>query len=403
MKIIHTSDWHIGQSFFGYDRKKEHEVFFDWLKKVVAEHEVDVLLVAGDVFDSPNPSAESQRIYYRFLRELTAESPCLQIVITAGNHDSAARLEAPDSLLEGMNIHVRGLVAKDESGNIDCKRLLVPLVKDGSVLAWCLAVPYLRQGDYPNADTYARGVKELYELLYAEAKSVKEERQAVIAMGHLQATGSEVSEGDRSERSVVGGLECITPDIFDKGDVVYAALGHLHKAQKVSGREYVRYAGSPLPMSFAEKHYKQGVNLITLERNALKSIERLEFQPPAGMISLPKVPMPLSEVLNEIESLPDGEAGFYSPYLELKVLLTEPEPSMRSRIEDALQGKSVRLAHAVSYRVNREEGRNTVSYEELKALSPLEMAGDVYCNRFGSRMPDRMRSLLQQVIEEVRR
>ena len=158
MRILHTADWHIGQYFFGYDRKEEHAYFFDWLKKTIKEQQVDVLLVAGDVFDSPNPSAESQKIYYRFLREVTADNPNLQIVIIAGNHDSAGRLEAPNPLLEEMNVHVRGIVRKNEDGEIDCQQLFVPLSKDGEVKAWCIAVPYLRQGDYPNAESYAKGV-----------------------------------------------------------------------------------------------------------------------------------------------------------------------------------------------------------------------------------------------------
>lgn len=94
MKILHTADWHLGQTFYEYDRREEHLHFLEWLKQQIRQHEIDVLLIAGDVFDSPNPSAESQRMYYRFLREVTSENPSLQIIIIAGNHDSAARLEA---------------------------------------------------------------------------------------------------------------------------------------------------------------------------------------------------------------------------------------------------------------------------------------------------------------------
>ena len=94
MKILHTADWHLGQTFYEYDRREEHLHFLEWLKQQIRQHEIDVLLIAGDVFDSPNPSAESQRMYYRFLREVTSENPSVQIIIIAGNHDSAARLEA---------------------------------------------------------------------------------------------------------------------------------------------------------------------------------------------------------------------------------------------------------------------------------------------------------------------
>lgn len=161
MKLLHTADWHLGQTFFDYDRKMEHLAFLDWLKKQVLEQEMDVLLVAGDVFDSPNPSAESQKMYYHFLRDVTTENPDLQIIIIAGNHDSAARLEAPNPLLETMNVTVRGVVKHTPDGEIDFEHLIVPLNKGGN----CLAVLYLRQGDYPESDTYAEGVQAMYKML----------------------------------------------------------------------------------------------------------------------------------------------------------------------------------------------------------------------------------------------
>ena len=156
IKIFHTADWHIGQNFYGYDRKDEHLFFFDWLKKQVKEHQPDALIIAGDVFDSPNPSAESQKIYYKFLHEINAENPFLQIIIIAGNHDSAARLEAPNPLLKEMNIVVKVVIKFREDGEIDCSDLLGPVVKNGEIAAWCVAVPYLRQGDYPPAESCQR-------------------------------------------------------------------------------------------------------------------------------------------------------------------------------------------------------------------------------------------------------
>lgn len=403
MILLHTADWHIGQYFFGYDRKDEHIIFFDWLKKTIKEQQADVLLVAGDIFDSPNPSAESQKIYYRFLREITTDNPNLQIVITAGNHDSAARLEAPNPLLEEMNIHVKGVIRKNLDGEIDYQNLFVPLVREGITEAWCMAVPYLRQGDYPNAESYAKGVKEMYNTLYDELQKRKVADIPIIVMGHLHAAGSEVSEGDRSERTVIGGLECISPDTFSKKDIVYTALGHLHKAQQVENSENMYYSGSPLPMSFAEKNYQQGINLIEVKNNKLERIDRIDFKPPVELISLPKEPKVLNMVLAEIADLPDGEITSDSPYLELKVLITEPEPSMRNQIEEALKGKSVRLTSAVPYKVKHDKDPRTVTYEELKTINPMEMAEDVFLNKYGNGMPDSMKSLLQSVIEEASR
>ncbi|MDR2926694.1 MAG: exonuclease SbcCD subunit D C-terminal domain-containing protein [Cytophagaceae bacterium] len=390
MKIIHTADWHIGQTFFDYDRKAEHAKFFEWLRQQVQNQQADVLLIAGDVFDTPNPSAESQRMYYRFLRDITAENPSLQIIIVAGNHDSAARLEAPNSLLESMNISVRGIVKRTDEGEIDFNHLIIPLDKGGC----CLAVPYLRQGDYPYAETYAQGVQKMYEMLY---EFVKNKNQPVIAMGHLQATGSEISENDRSERTVIGGLETVSPDSFNSA-IAYTALGHLHCAQRVSRRENVRYAGAPLPMSFAEKNNKHGVTLIEITDST--RIERIEFDVPTQLLSIPATPMPLCDVIIELAALPEGQINETSPYLEVKILITEPEPSLRHTVEEALKTKSVRLARIAAVVPKRETEMAAITFEQLQTINPMAIAEDIFRRKYGSEeMPEKMKTLLQEVID----
>jgi exonuclease SbcD len=428
MKLIHTADWHLGQTFFEHDRREEHALFLQWLRKQIAVHGVDLLLISGDVFDNPNPSAESQRVYYHFLRDVTAENPNLQIIVIAGNHDSAARLEAPNPLLETMNVTVRGVVrrknhceqsSEDDDrnraqkepyigtgrqdalvGDIDYRHLIIPIDRGG----YCLAVPYLRQGDYPQSETYTQGVQAMYQRLY---NMIETQSQPIIAMGHLQATGSELSQDDRAERTIIGGLECISPNAFAQG-IAYTALGHLHRAQRVSGRERVRYAGAPLPMSFAERHNKQGVNLVTINHET--TVERIAFDPPVKLLSIPREPMPLREVLAEIEKLPNierlpnGEISFGSPYLEVKVLITEPEPSLRAQVERALEGKAVKLARIAASTVQREEQARHFTYEELQKIDPLDMATDIFKRRYGGEaMPEAMKELLQTVIREVER
>lgn len=393
MRIIHTADWHLGQTFFEYDRKAEHLQFLAWLKHQINALNVDLLLIAGDVFDSPNPSAESQKMYYHFLREVTTDKPDLQIIIIAGNHDSAARLEAPNPLLEDMNITVRGVVRRTDDGTIDFNHLVIPLDKGGC----CLAVPYLRQGDYPTAETYAQGVKAIYEAVF---DCVKGTNGPVVAMGHLQATGSEISENDRSERTVIGGLECVSPDSFDK-EIAYTALGHLHRAQRVSGRENVRYAGAPLPMSFAEKNNKQGVVLIDINESA--TMERLFFDAPVRLLSIPGEPLPLTEVLDAIAELSDGEITETSPYLEVKVLITEPEPSLRFQIETALQTKNARLVRIAAVTPKRDTEAKVITYDELQTIEPMDMATMIYKGRYGDEMPETMKKLLLDVIQEIER
>jgi len=240
LRLIHTADWHLGQTFFGYDREAEHEAFLGFLTNLLVERQTDVLLIAGDVFDVTNPSAGAQRRFYRFLREANRLNPGLQIVIIAGNHDSAIRLEAPNPLLEELNTSIVGIVGRTDSGEIDLASLVVPLRnRAGEREALCLAVPFLRQGDYPAApegelDSYVAGIGRMYRRLYAYADAQRNPGEAIVALGHLHATGAELSEDDRSERAIMGGLESVSADTFDAG-IAYTALGHIHKAQRIGG------------------------------------------------------------------------------------------------------------------------------------------------------------------------
>ena len=409
MKIIHTADWHLGQNFYEYDRKAEHACFLAWLKKTVVENNVDILLIAGDIFDSPNPSAESQKMYFSFLHEITNEKPDLQLIIIAGNHDSAARLEAPNPLLEELNITVRGTIKRNDKGEIDYEHLIIPLNKGG----YCLAVPYLRQSDYPDAGNYSQSVKAMYDKLYEIAcrKSAGNSRdripdkdfQPVIAMGHLQATGSEISENDCSERTIIGGLECVSPEAFSE-NIVYTALGHLHRGQKVSGRENVRYSGTPIPMSFAEKNNRQEVVLVEIAQTNKANIKHIVFEDAIKLISIPQEPMPLDDVLRKIKELPEGEITNRSPYLEIKVHITEPEPSMRYRIEETLKGKAVRLARISAVTQGAKIENKMTALEDLQTTNPIDMAEKTFEQQYGGeKMPEIMKKLLHEIIREVER
>lgn len=407
IRILHTADWHLGQTFFGFERTEEHQHFLDWLAVELKRKNIDVLIIAGDVFDVSNPSAASQRMFYRFVNRVTTENPSLQLVVVAGNHDSAARLEAPLPLLQEMRTEIKGIVPKRD-GKLLYDELMVELRNAmGEVEAWCMAVPFLRQGDYPSVETtgnqYAAGVKELYKSLLEQVLLCKSEKQAVVAVGHLQATGSEIAERDYSERTIIGGLECVSPEAFDER-IAYTALGHIHKAQRVSGRENVRYAGSPLPMSFAEKNYKHGVVLVTLSDGKLCSIEKLLYNPLVSLISVPASDSASpEEVLEALKKLPLRSDDLFAPYLEVKVLLTEPEPMLRQQIEEVLQDKHVRLARIVSaYRKdqNCDTGEKQMA-EGLETMDPLQIAKATFERIYQAEMPDDMVTLFQEAYHSL--
>lgn len=406
IRILHTADWHLGQTFFGYDRTQEHEHFLDWLAGVLTKNKIDVLIVAGDVFDVSNPSAASQRMFYRFIHRVTTENPRLQLVVVAGNHDSAARLESPLPLLQEMRTEIKGIVHK-QNGKIDYEHLLVELKNAaGEVEALCLAVPFLRQGDYPVVETegnpYAEGVKELYARLLKYALKKRTDGQALVAVGHLLATGSEIAEKDHSERIIIGGLESVSPESFPE-QIVYTALGHIHKAQRVSGRENIRYAGSPLPMSFAEKHYHHGVVKVTLDEGWAVEIEKLEYTPLMRLLSIPATEAAApDEVLDELRGLelPEDEP---MPYLEVKVKLSEPEPMLRQQVEEILEGKPVRLARIVSFYRQAAEGsvEEEVLTAGLQEMNPLQIVKATFENSYQTEMPEELVNLFQEVCRTI--
>ena len=406
IRILHTADWHLGQTFFGYDRTQEHEHFLDWLAGVLTKNKIDVLIVAGDVFDVSNPSAASQRMFYRFIHRVTTENPRLQLVVVAGNHDSAARLESPLPLLQEMRTEIKGIVRK-QNGKIDYEHLLVELKNAaGEGEALCLAVPFLRQGDYPVVETegnpYAEGVKELYARLLKYALKKRTDGQALVAVGHLLATGSEIAEKDHSERIIIGGLESEPPESFPE-QIVYTALGHIHKAQRVSGRENIRYAGSPLPMSFAEKHYHHGVVKVTLDEGWAVEIEKLEYTPLVRLLSIPATEAAApDEVLDELRGLelPEDEP---MPYLEVKVKLSEPEPMLRQQVEEILEGKPVRLARIVSFYRQAAEGsvEEEVLTAGLQEMNPLQIVKATFENSYQTEMPEELVNLFQEACRTI--
>ena len=379
LRLIHTADWHLGQTFFGYDREAEHEAFLGFLTNLLVERQTDVLLIAGDVFDVTNPSAGAQRRFYRFLREANRLNPGLQIVIIAGNHDSAIRLEAPNPLLEELNTSIVGIVGRTDSGEIDLASLVIPLRnRAGEREALCLAVPFLRQGDYPAApegelDSYVAGIGRMYRRLYAYADARRNPGEAIVALGHLHATGAELSDDDRSERAIMGGLESVSADTFDAG-IAYTALGHIHKAQRIGGREAVRYAGSPLPMSFSEKNYRHQVIAVEIEEGKVMEIEAIGIPRVADLMRIPDSPLP-----------------------------PEPDPTFRHRVEEALVGKAVRLTSIVpSYpRREGEAEERALSYNDLQKIAPLDMLRHTFAARYGGELPEEIETLFNEVMREV--
>lgn len=404
MRLLHTSDWHLGQTLHNHDRTYEHQCFLDWLADTLVDERVDVLLIAGDIFDTANPSSVAQRQLYRFLQQARARLPQLQVVVIAGNHDSPGRLEAPTPLLEAHGTIVVGNVLRRGDGEIDLERLLVPLHdRDGKVAAWCLAVPFLRPGDLPRLraaeggeptadgprDPYLHGTTLLYRQAHALARERAAPGQPIIAMGHCHMAKGEPS-ADSERRIVIGGSEALPVSMFDP-DLAYAALGHLHLAQRVGGLEHVRYCGSPLPLSFSEVGYQHQVLRIDLDGAKAGAIVPLFVPRPVQLLRVPAKPAPLDEALAALEALaPDPDLPPEAwPYLEVRVLLDGPEPGLRGRVEAALAGKPVRLAKIEPTRklVAAADEAAALSLDQLAQLQPDDIFRRLWRQKYGDDAP----------------
>lgn len=411
MLIFCTSDWHLGNTFHGYDRDEEHRHFLDWLLSQLEAHQPDALLVSGDVFDTVNPSAFSQKLYYRFLAEASQQVEGLQIVIIAGNHDSAYRLEAPNELLQLFNVHVRGVVSHREDRSIDFQKLVIPLSHrnaDCEQQVLCLAAPFLRQGDYPPATSYALSMKQFFDELAQEGIRQRTHNQAMMLMAHFYATGAEIGE-DSSERIVVGGSECVDTSDFPP-QIAYTALGHIHKRQQVGRNEKMRYCGSALPMSFTERHYKHGIDSIRLEAEQPAEINFIEYEPQHPLLTLPRgSALPLNEVfqilkseLRDKEQQPDETSW---PYLEIKVLLKTVDPTMPRQIQEAIENKAVRFCTLKSvYEVAPSaEGESTTrTTQSLNSVLPLDVARSLWRSRNQSEMPAHYEIMFNKAYEAAK-
>lgn len=395
MRLLHTSDWHLGQSLHNFERHYEHQRFLDWLLDAIVAEQADAVLIAGDVYDHANPPAASQKQLYQFLRRARERVPHLNLVIIAGNHDSPARLDAPGPLLEAHGTRVIGAVQRHADGSIDLESLVLPLTgSSGAVEAWCLAVPFLRPGDVPRgaaedgADPYLAGIALLYRQVFELAQQRCQPGQAIVAMGHCHMVDGQMS-GDSERRIVIGGTEMLPAGIFAPG-IAYAALGHLHLAQTVGQNAHIRYSGSPLPLSFAEVNYAHQVLRIDLDGAAVREIAVLPVPRAVELLRVPSKPAPLTQVLEELAALAPLElAPEQQPLLEVRVLLEQPEPGLRARIEAALDGKPVRLAKIETSTAPRNGAidQEVMTLDQLEKLKPDDIFRQLYLQRFGNEAP----------------
>ena len=379
MNILHTSDWHLGHQLYGKRRSEEFQAFLAWLGQLVHERRVEALLIAGDVFDSALPGTRAQEMYYRFLGEVLApSSPCRHVVVVAGNHDSPAFLDAPNTLLSVMGIHVTGRAKEAED------EVLVLNGPDGEPELIVCAVPFLLERDLYRAREgegrderdrlMAEGMKEHYRKAALQAERLRAGRDIpVVAMGHLFAAGCAPSEGVRDLR--VGSLGQVDAGIFPES-FDYVALGHLHLPQKAGGRENIRYSGSPLPMSFGEARRPKEVRLLESR---------------GAQVMSEGVPVPVFRRLESVEGdldaieqrLAELSARKESIWAEVTYTGTERVADLRDRVE-AHTGGGLEVLRIRNFRLLPEGMEADPQQETLEDMG----VEDVFERRLKEAFPD---------------
>lgn len=361
MKILHTSDWHLGRSLYGRKRYDEFAAFLEWMAALIEQQNIDALLVAGDIFDTSTPSNRAQELYYRFLCKV-ANSCCRHIVVIAGNHDSPTFLNAPKELLRVLNVYVVGARTEQPEDEV----IILSDNQDNREAIVC-AVPYLRDKDIRTAEageTIEDKNLKLIEGLrkhYADVCSIAEQRQKecndipIIAMGHLFAAGGKTVEGDGVRELYVGSLAHVGRDVFP-ACIDYTALGHLHVPQCVGGTEHIRYSGSPIPMGYGEATQEKKVIEIEFgsETPVIKELSVPCFQP------LERICGSFEEIQNRIAELKLQKSN---AWLEIEYTGSDIISNLRELLEESLDGapleiqriKNTRIMDRVLRRINDDE------------------------------------------------
>ena len=372
MRILHTSDWHLGQHFMGKTRQAEHRAWCDWLVQAVEAQQADALIIAGDIFDTGTPPSYAREQYNRFIVQMQATG--CQLVILAGNHDSVAMLNESKDLLAQLNTQVISSVAD----NLD-QQLLVLKQRDGQVGAIVCAIPFVRPRDVQRSQAgqsaedkqsdLQNAIAEHYAQLFTKAQALRDELAVavpIIGTGHLTTVGVSLTESVRE--IYVGSLTAFPTDAFPAFD--YLALGHIHRPQKVAGLEHIRYSGSPIALSFDEAKQQKQLLQVDLDAKGLQTVTVLEIPCFQRLISL-------SGTLKELEQQCAELAGQLDPdamaWLEIQVRVDDYYADLDERISALCAELPVEVLRIRRLRGNTVAGLSRDSGELLAELTPAEV------------------------------
>ncbi|TFZ52600.1 exonuclease subunit SbcD [Serratia proteamaculans] len=402
MRLIHTSDWHLGQYFFTKSRAAEHQAFLRWLIEQIEQQQVDALIVAGDLFDTGSPPSYARELYNRFVVELQ-RTGC-QLVVLGGNHDSVATLNESRELLSCLNTTV---IANAQSETE--QQILVLNQRDGQPGAVLCAIPFLRPRDLLTSRAGESGVQKQQALQEAIADHYQKLYQAacacrdslglplpIIATGHLTTVG--VTTSDSVRDIYIGTLDAFPAQAFPPAD--YIALGHIHRAQNVAKSEHIRYSGSPIPLSFDELGKAKSVFMVDFSAGALQQVTALEipsFQP------MQLIKGDLAQIEQQLQEFADYQ-GELPVWLDIEVATQDYLSDIQRRIQLLADQLPVEV---VLLRRSKEQRRQAIEQQDKETLNELSV-NEVFERRLAQepemaeQRRQRMSQMFQQVVESVR-
>ncbi|WP_114327049.1 exonuclease subunit SbcD [Candidatus Colwellia aromaticivorans] len=351
MRIIHTSDWHLGQYFYGKSRANEHQEFLTWLLAQAKSHDVDAIIVAGDIFDTATPPSYARQMYFNFISEL--QSLNCQLVILAGNHDSVSMLAESKDLLSALSTRVIANVSDlDNNENLAEQVFILKNNKQKPKAVIC-AVPFIRPRDVIKSQqgqsasdkslSLQQAIVAHYQALFEYAQQLVKDSKLklpIIATGHLTALG--VTTSDSVRDIYIGTLEALPSNAFPAAD--YIALGHIHRAQKVGKTENIRYCGSPIALSFDEAKQNKRVLLVDFNEGDLSSVTDLIvpcFQPLAMVkTSLHELSQVVEKLLAELNLSPEDNPKLW---LDIELVDSDRLSDLQSRIETLVEDFPVEI------------------------------------------------------------
>jgi exonuclease SbcD len=372
LKVLHTADWHLGHKLFHKTRQEEHKAALDWLLELVVQEHIELLIIAGDIFDTDNPPNYARQMYYDFLQQLHATG--CQSVVVAGNHDSANMLDAPKKLLDNLSVFVVGNIPEDRTEQI----IPIRQAKTGALQAVVAAVPFLRDRDVRKSvagEDHDRGIERLKAGIRQHYQEVAEaiapyahENVPLIVTGHLYAAGGE--RGERPDIIHIGHADVISTnnfsEVFD-----YVALGHLHLVQQLDKPRPIWYSGSLIPLDFSELNYSQSVRIIEFEG---KKIVKSKNVPVPLIRKLRTFKGTVEEIKEKLHRL-SPSAGL-DTWLRLEVMTDIQLPYLQEELEEILADKPAEIMQ-LKLLSTAVRSTDTTVYQALQSLDDLE-AIDVF-------------------------